>query len=288
MFVAMQVKAIHSKFLQDLSQVYDSHEAAVIADMVFEEIAKTSKSILITQPQLLLEPSKVNKLETALVKLKRHEPVQYVLGKAWFYKLTFEVNTSVLIPRPETEELVAAGLYFIQGEKKETVLDIGTGSGCIAISIKKNAPNTSVTAIDISSAALQVAQGNAVSHCVDINWHESNFLDETSWSRLTAYDVIVSNPPYIPLNEKEKLDRNVTEYEPGTALFVPDNDPLIFYKKIAAFARVGLATSGKIFMEVHEDYAAQVAEVFRAENFYAEVLMDFYGKERMVTATHCR
>ncbi len=256
--------------------------------MVFENILEADKLQLIKEPGLEVDKVRIENLQQALEQLKTYMPVQYVTGTAWFFKLEFQVTPDVLIPRPETEELVQEAVIFIQTAKKVRVLDIGSGSGCIPISIKNKIPGSVVTGIDISAAALAVAKKNALTHDTSIAWMELDFLDEGSWDNLMIYDVIISNPPYIPENEKEKLDKNVTAFEPGRALFVPDNEPLVFYKKIAAFGQSHLAEGGKIFMETHEDYVGQVAAHFTREGYEAMIKKDFYGKDRMVIATRCQ
>jgi release factor glutamine methyltransferase len=188
-----------------------------------------------------------------------------------------------LIPRPETEELVMAATNFMHQEDL-SVLDIGTGSGCIAIAVKKNKGKAQVTAIDISKAALSIARANAMHQQTEIEFLETNFLIENNWKQLHSYDVIISNPPYIPENEKKLLDKNVAEYEPHDALFVAVAEPLIFYKKISAFGKTHLNKSGKIFMETHMDFAGQVAVYFRQEGYNAEILKDMFGKDRIVVA----
>ncbi len=284
----MHLKALHTYFLNELRPFYEAHEASVITGMLFENILQADKARIITQPEQVVDDYSAEKLQQALEQLKTHKPIQYILGMAWFYKLEFKVTPEVLIPRPETEELVMEAINFIQRGETAQVLDIGTGSGCIPISIKKKFPQAVVTGIDISTSAIEVAMENALRHSVDISWRKVDFLDESSWTTFTEYDVIISNPPYIPENEKDKLDKNVTAFEPGQALFVRDNEPLVFYKKIASFGKLHLADSGKIFMETHEDYAGAVAEHFTGEGYEAIVKKDFYGKERMVIATRSR
>jgi release factor glutamine methyltransferase len=284
----MHLKALHRYFLDELRPLYGDHEAAVITGMVFEDLLHTSKSRLIMHPQEIVEEENLEKMQVALRQLKNHKPVQYVLGSTWFYNLVFKVTEAVLIPRPETEELVGEAIRFLQTIDKKHVLDIGTGSGCIPVSIKKNVPAAAVTALDISEAALVVANENAEKNQTAITWMQLDFLDESYWGDLHIYDVITSNPPYIPENEKEKLDKNVTEYEPALALFVTDKEPLVFYKKIALFGKKHLALAGSIFMETHEDFANGVAEHFIGEGYKVSIKKDFYGKERMVIATHCQ
>jgi release factor glutamine methyltransferase len=283
----MHLKALHTYFLDELRPLYGEHEAAVITGMVFEDLLYTSKSRLIMAPQEKVKEKDLEKMQEALRQLKNHKPVQYVLGTAWFYNLVFKVSEAVLIPRPETEELVGEAIRFLQTIGSKYVLDVGTGSGCIPVSIKKNVPAAVVTALDISAGALAIAKENAEKNQTAITWMQLDFLDDSLWGDLPSYDVITSNPPYIPENEKEKLDKNVTAYEPALALFVTDNEPLVFYKKIASFGKKHLSPAGRIFMETHEDYANLVAEHFIGEGYEASVKKDFYGKERMVIATHC-
>ena len=284
----MQLKELYTHFLKELKPLYGADEASVISAMIFETIAQIDKSTLIIHPHRSVEKEKLNKITLALEQLKLFVPVQYIIGLVWFYNLQFKVSPAVLVPRPETEELVKTAVDYIKTHHKQTVLDIGTGSGCISISIKKTLPDIFVSAIEISESALMIAKENASTHQTNVEWIQMNFLDENNWKNLPIYDVIVSNPPYIPENEKDKLDKNVTEHEPHLALFVPDNQPLIFYEKIAAFGKKHLAKTGSIFMETHEDYAKEVAAYFIEQGYAAVVKKDFYEKERMVMATRSR
>jgi release factor glutamine methyltransferase len=221
-----------------------------------------------------------------LNELLLHKPVQYVLGEAWFYHMKLKVNGHVLIPRPETEELVE---QLIKDRKSKltdpAILDIGTGSGCIPIAIKKNLPASIVTGIDISKDALILAKENATLHNAHISFKQVDFLDETAWSGLGLFDIIISNPPYIPVHEKEKLGKNVTDFEPHLALFVPGNSPLVFYEKIAAFGRDHLLPNGKIYLEIHEDFAKETAALFMKNYQTVMIKKDMYGKERMLLIT---
>ena len=223
------------------------------------------------------------KLETAQVQLLKYKPVQYVLGFTQFYGLKLLVDESVLIPRPETEELLE---WMMLDEKRNNrhlqVLDIGTGSGCIAIALKKKQPSATVYAVDLSAAALQVAEKNAAINQTDVQFLLFDFLDETQWCKLQQYDIIVSNPPYIPEQEKGTMNKNITDWEPDIALFVPDHDPLLFYIKTAAFGKTHLAGNGAIYMEMHQDYAGAVKELFTALGYTAVIKKDINGNERMV------
>lgn len=284
----MQLREFHSFFLNELKALYDHQEAIIITSMIFESVAGTSKSVIITHPNREVNKEILAQLEKALLQLKAFTPVQYIIGEAWFYNLPFTVSSAVLVPRPETEELVSLALNHIKNGEKNTILDIGTGSGCIPISIKKSFPNLLVSAIDYSEEALEVAKENGIRHSTSIEWIYMNFLEENNWSSLPVYDVIISNPPYIPENEKQLLDKNVTAFEPHMALFVPDNQRLIFYEKIAAFGKEHLSPDGWIFLETHELYAKEVADHFITQGYHTEIKKDFYEKERMVLATRCR
>ncbi|RYY69142.1 MAG: peptide chain release factor N(5)-glutamine methyltransferase [Chitinophagaceae bacterium] len=280
----MELRAFYNQFLKELRPVYGYEETTAMTTMIFEEFAGKTKTDIITDPGYVIEPEKLSALEAALLQLKRQVPVQYIIGHAWFAGLKFKVSPAVLIPRPETEELVNEALKFMSETDVTNALDIGTGSGCIPITIKKKLPHIHVTAIDISPAALEIARTNSQENGVAIEWIEVDFLEGEGWANLGKYDVIISNPPYIPEREKELLDENVTAHEPNIALFVPDNKALIFYEKIAAFGILHLAKGGMIFMETHESFARQVADLFSMQGYRAEVKKDMFEKERMVIA----
>ncbi len=283
----MTSKEIYRNFLIELQSVYDLNEATVITDWVFENIANIKKADLIKNPLQLVPSSIAKKLTEKREELVQNKPVQYVMGNTTFYNMQFKVNDKVLIPRPETEEMTNLIITSHQFEYKQlNVLDIGTGSGCIAIAVKKHLPSSKVIALDISEGALDIARANAISNKTNIQCTLFDFLDEGRWPELMLFDIIISNPPYIPINEKAKLDKNVVDYEPHNALFVPDNKPLLFYEKIAKFGRDHLNYNGKIYMETHENYAQEVAALF--SETYQQVLVkkDLFGKERIVVANY--
>ncbi|MDQ6764195.1 MAG: peptide chain release factor N(5)-glutamine methyltransferase [Bacteroidota bacterium] len=286
----MSIVEAYNDFLKQLKSIYDDREADNIADWVFENVTQLKRWERRGNLKSIT-PEQELKLNKYLRELVLHKPVQYVLNEAWFYKLKFFVNEHVLIPRPETEELVSwmindvrSVMYDVRCEEPQ-ILDIGTGSGCIAISLKKELKDAIVTSIDISEQALYVAGKNAGDLHAEIELKQIDFLDENEWKQLSKYDIIVSNPPYIPKSEKEHLSTNVTAFEPGLALFADDNDPAIFYKKIAKFSQSHLKKQGNIYVEVHEEKAEEVKKIFVENRFTIEIRKDIYGKERMIGAT---
>jgi len=285
----MTTEQCYNDFLKQLTLIYDSREATNITEWVFEIVTGLKRWERTGNKSVALEKDTIQKLEKYLKELLEHKPVQYVLHEAWFYKMKYFVDEHVLIPRPETEELVEWLIEVVRENNLQgrefRILDVGTGSGCIAVSIKKELMNAVVTGIDVSVEALQVAKKNAAELHAKISFVTIDFLRESLWNSLGVYDVIVSNPPYIPENEKGKLAMNVTAFEPDIALFVENNYPFVFYDKIAHFAQSHLKHDGKIFVEIHEEFCQEIQEVFSACNFASEVRKDIYGKERMIKAT---
>ena len=287
----MTIKEYYRHYLRKLQTIYDLDEASVMAGWVFESKAALKRSDILKDPELILDIETIEKLNYTLQRLLQHEPVQYILGETWFCNLKLKVNEHVLIPRPETEELVG---WIIEDAKKENnegyllIADIGTGSGCIAIALKKDLSTAHIVAIDVSKDALITAKENAIDNETKIDFIQLDFLDESSWEVLKQFDIIVSNPPYIPIYEKEKLDKNVTLFEPHTALFVPDHSPLLFYEKIASFAKKHLKEEGKIYVETHEELANATAHVFSKQFETVVLKQDLLGKNRMIKVTHFR
>ena len=232
----------------------------------------------------------LEKADNIILQLKDGKPLQYILGESWFYKYPFKVNESVLIPRPETEELIEWAIKYMRNlsieNKSYKILDIGSGSGCIPITLKKEMPDVHITSIDVSPEALATARENAVLHQTDIEFIQLDFLNESLWERLDIYDMIISNPPYIPENEKEKLSLNVRHHEPGLALFVPKNQPLLFYQKIAAFGKSHVLDNGVIFLELHQDFAGETQKLYEEEGYKNVIInKDISGNERMLKAS---
>lgn len=288
----MTYNKLYRSFLEQLQAIYNMQEASVITDWVFEKMAGVKKMDFIKHPAMEPEINVGEKLDAALQQLLQHTPVQYVLGEAWFCKMLFKVNDLVLIPRPETEELVNWLLYDYKNQAtfpaSVSILDIGTGSGCIAIALKKNLPTITITAIDFSEGAITIAKENALTNNVQINCIQLDFLNEQLWATLPCFDIVVSNPPYIPISEKEQLDKNVIAYEPHSALFVPDSTPLLFYEKIALFGKSNLKMGGCMYVEVHENYASQTAVLFAGYQYEVEIKKDIFEKDRMLRLTHFR
>lgn len=295
-FAPMTMHEAQQQLQTTLYQVYDNREAATIADWVMEHVTGMRKIDRIMHKQSPLSPDRLAQLQQYTQELLTHKPVQYVLHEAWFCGMKFYVDENVLIPRPETEELVEWVVNEVGGQKSEVgnrksentgklaILDIGTGSGCIPIALKKKLPQAEVYACDVSDGALTVAAKNAAAQQTTIHFLPADFLDDTIWHTLPAVDIIVSNPPYIPHHNQNSMLQNVLAYEPHLALFVPNDDPMLFYDAIARFAQQKLLPGGCIFAEIHEDLGEQTKALFEAKGYKAEVKKDFQGKDRMVRA----
>lgn len=281
----MTIRDAKQAIIEAIETMYDNREAINIATMLIEELTGLSKMNQFLQKQSILSEELVNKLTLQIDRLSKGEPVQYIIGKAWFMELAFMVNSATLIPRPETEELVDALLKYLKlnHNKKVQILEIGSGSGCIPIAIGKYYPNATITSVDISENALMIARKNAQEIGVEINWKQLNFLDQTQWNNLETYDIIISNPPYIRKTEAASMHTNVLNFEPHTALFVDDNDPLIFYKAIHDFCKNHLNSKGAVFLEINEGLGKETAELFN-NGFTVEIRKDMQNKERMVLA----
>jgi protein-(glutamine-N5) methyltransferase, release factor-specific len=283
---------------KELSAIYDERESYNIADILIEELTGFNKSDRIIKKNEILEEGSKKKLEQALSRLIKHEPIQYVINKAWFYGIELYVDSSVLIPRPETEELVEWIIKDIQKDGKDVfvnkpvksdetdllkIADIGTGSGCIALALKKTMPRAEVWGFDHSEAALTVARRNGSSLDIRVDFQGVNFLDYEQHKFLPSVDIIVSNPPYISVNDSSTLNANVVNFEPHMALFVPDNDPLIFYKALIHYSRHRLHKNGRLYMEINEEAGDEIKKLFNSEGMNnTEIKKDLQGKNRMV------
>ena len=267
-----------------LSNVYDALELNSIVNILIEEVTGWDALHQNIHKNDALEQSHTDQLTQYVEKLLTGKPLQYIIGKAWFMGKAFMVNEAVLIPRPETEELVEWIVEYAQIINKTlSILDIGTGSGCIPISLKQAIPNASITAIDISKEAIAVAQQNAATYNTNIEWIELDIL--LTKQLKDQYDIIVSNPPYIPLREKPNMQPQVIDHEPAIALFVPDQYPLIFYSKIAHIGKSALKPNGQLFFEIHYDQGEAILALLNEMGYHAELRQDIYGKDRMVRAS---
>jgi release factor glutamine methyltransferase len=292
---------IHSNLLTDvikfykkeLSGIYTESELKNIGNWIFEKQLKLNSSEIISNKSIRVNQSNLIVLEQMCYKLKEHQPIQYVLGEAEFYRLKFKVNKNVLIPRPETEELVELVIQDLKFKIQDIVLhvlDIGTGSGCIPISIKKNISSANVFGLDVSDDALEVAKYNSQQNKVGVHFFKANVLSDTisevilNQTKNQKLDLIVSNPPYVLNSEKEGLHKRVKNFEPHLALFVEDTDPILFYRKIASLAKTILSDKGMLYFECHTHYTQAVYQLL-IENGFKNVVLhkDLAGLDRFVS-----
>lgn len=279
----MTIQQTTRELTAKLHSIYENGEAETISEWIMESLTGIKRTDRIFQREKMLSTDRELQLKQWTDRLLQHEPVQYVLNEAWFCGLKFYVDKNVLIPRPETEELVE---WIISDCKfpvnSLSILDIGSGSGCIPIALKKRLPKAQVCSCDISEAALEVAKKNASTLGIDVSFLLLDFLNEEKRNTLPQFDIIVSNPPYIPVNDKSTMPRNVLDFEPGTALFVPDNDALVFYKAIADFGKAHLKKDGVIYAEIHESLGELTMDLFENNGYSTTIKKDMQGKERMV------
>jgi release factor glutamine methyltransferase len=275
----MDIFQAEKQLARELEPRYGKREAATIADWVMETLTGHKKLDRLTRKTDPLQP--LTSYKKYFDELLAGRPVQYVLGECWFGGLRFQVDERVLIPRPETEELVE----WVSNETRQgSILDIGTGSGCIAITLARKLPNLTIHAIDVSTDALAVAQKNAAGLHAKVDFRQLDFLDRTQWQNLPPTQYIVSNPPYIPLKEKETMAPHVTGSEPSLALFVPDNDALVFYRALGEFARQQPRRT--LYAEIHESLAGPVRQLLQNLGTREVIVKkDMQGKDRMVKAT---
>jgi len=280
----MTIKHYRDQFIQELTPLYDAGEAESFFYLILEAKHQLKRVDLALQPDLTFSESELKTWSSILEQLKKEIPVQYILGTTHFYGLEFEVNSNVLIPRPETEELVD---WIIQSSKfkvqssKFKILDIGTGSGCIAISLAKNLLNAEVFALDVSYKALATAQENAELNQVTIQFIHQSILEIEDLGQ--QFDLIVSNPPYVRHLEKQEIKKNVLDNEPHLALFVNDNDALIFYQKIAQLAQKNLNPQGQLYFEINQYLGQETLDLLQEMGFKDITLRkDIYGNDRMI------
>ena len=265
-----------------LSPIYPKQEIESLSRLIFEKVLGLTRIQIHLNQHETISEANLAQIKEIVNRLCHFEPIQYILGETQFYSLHLKVTPAVLIPRQETEELVD---WIIKANMEITpkILDIGTGSGCIPIALAKNIPGSAAQGWDISMEALKVAQENAQINEVTVNFHCVDILKPINQFVDSKFDIIVSNPPYIPTSEQSFMDKNVTQYEPHLALFVPDNEPLIFYNRITDLAAKHLKTGGFIYFEINEKYGTQSAELLQSKGFTNIVTKrDINGKIRMI------
>ncbi|WP_428740299.1 peptide chain release factor N(5)-glutamine methyltransferase [Tenacibaculum sp.] len=287
----MQLKEYRVYYTEQLESIYPKTEIDTFFFLIIEEYLGLQRIDLALQPTFEIPSDKIKLLDEVLVRLQKEEPVQYILGKTEFYGLPFYVNSNTLIPRPETEELVEWILDEVKegvlesDEKPISILDIGTGTGCIPISLKKHLPKANVNAIDISEEALKVAQQNAKLNEVAITFIHQDILQTENLPE--QFDIIVSNPPYVRELEKVEIKNNVLENEPHLALFVEDENPLLFYKKIADLAIKQLTPKGLLFFEINQYLGKETVDMLKSKGFSKiELRKDLFGNDRMIKASY--
>ena len=255
-------------------------EADMLAMLIVEDVSGFNNTEILIDNKFQTGVKFRSTIEEYILRLKREEPIQYILGKAYFYDNMYEVNEDTLIPRPETEELVKLVLDHIPDEQTLNILDIGTGSGCIASSIALNSVNAKVDGLDISTSALAVARRNAASIRAEVNFFQADIF---TYATDKNYDLIVSNPPYVRNSEKKLMSANVLNHEPAKALFVSDKNPLIFYACIIEFGKNNISANGGLFFEINEAFGSEVAEMLDKSNYHKiEVVKDINDKDRFV------
>jgi len=269
---------------KELAGIYSKGEIESFIFLIFEKLKGYSRTNFLLAKDDVLLPEELFEIGGIVARLKNHEPIQYILGMTEFYGLPFYTVPEVLIPRPETEELVQ---WIIQENilARPTILDIGTGTGCIPISLRKNIADSIVLACDISPVCAETARRNAELNNCEISVFEYDILTQTPEVNFPEMDILVSNPPYIRESEKHQMEKNVLDFEPGLALFVPDSDPLLFYKSIAEFAGIKLKDGGKLYFEINEAFGIECSAMLKQKGFSGvTVKKDIHGRDRFIAA----
>ncbi|MBQ4914899.1 peptide chain release factor N(5)-glutamine methyltransferase [Maribacter sp. MMG018] len=278
----MQLREIKNIFHKELDDLYGEREVASFFYMLIEHFLGLQRFVLAMEPNLVVDKGQETPMFKALSELKGYKPVQYIIGSAHFMDMTFKVGPAVLIPRPETEELVRWVLSDV-GEIKDIrlkVLDLGAGSGCISVALAKNLKMAEVTGVDISDEAIEIAKKNALENGVEVEFLKSDMLTLTIKEK---YDIIVSNPPYVRCLEKNKMKENVIYHEPELALYVSDEDSLVFYRAIANFSEKSLKTDGILYLEINQYLGKETVDLFEKHNFKkVELRKDMFGNDRMI------
>jgi len=289
----MNINKFRDYFNKTLKKLYPTSEIDTFLFLLLEEYLNFKRIDVVLKSNFEISPEDLTLLKSSTKLLEQEVPIQYILGKTEFYGFPFILNEHVLIPRPETEELVTSvlnkiskleRLHPIEKEKKLKILDIGTGSGCIPISLKRSLPFAEITAIDIANEALIIAQKNASLNKVNINFIQQNILKTTGLDDI--YDIIISNPPYVRVSEKIEIKNNVLKNEPHLALFVEDNNPLIFYSKIAELAKSHLTKNGTLFFEINQYLGKETVELIKLKGFNKiQLKKDIFGHDRIIIAS---
>jgi len=279
----MILEDYRTQFKTQLSALYVREEVDSLVSIAMGHILKMNRVEIALSRKQEITQKQLGELDEVLKRLLASEPIQYITGSTQFYGLELQVNRDTLIPRPETEELVAWVIASTGKTSGLKILDIGTGSGCIAISLAHNLPNTQVEGVDISLQAIETATSNAKSNDVEVAFFKQDVLSASDF--MNEYDVIVSNPPYVRTLEKAEMNANVLKHEPHAALFVTDEDPLVFYRKIATLARQNLKSGGQLFFEINEYLGEETVSLIKEIGFnQVELRKDLFGKDRMVRA----
>lgn len=279
----MILKSLRTFFNDELIGYYPETEVESFFNLLSEDILNMKRITISQNLYAVVSGKKYEKFQKAITRLKNYEPIQYILGNTEFYGLLFQVNPSVLIPRPETEELVGWIIDDCKDKQDISILDIGTGSGCIAVTLAKHLPTAKVYALDVSENALKLAKVNATNNEVEVEFIEADILDGDLGNM--QFDVIVSNPPYVREKEKEAMSANVLNHEPHLALFVKDDDALLFYRKITEISESILKPNGQLYFEINENLGQRTKELLANNSFNnIELKMDIFDKDRMIKA----
>lgn len=280
--IGFELNKTKRHFISVLMEHFPQREAEQLMRILLEDLFGIDRKRQLMEPELRIDELQHALLGDAVKRLLEGVPVQYVTGKAWFDGLLFHVDESVLIPRPETEELVQKVSASIPNDRPFRIWDVGTGSGCIAIAMAKRFPQAEVKAFDVSEKALAVASKNAINNKVKVDFICDDVLHPQSSILYQPVDVVISNPPYIRESERSSMERNVLDHEPSQALFVPDDDPLLFYRQILKLAKSRLTAQGSIWFEINEALGEEMVQLCREMDFEGEILLDFFEKPRFL------
>ena len=275
------ISQIRFYLLKELQKTYSENESSSIARLILEHVGYPSSAYLHDPNRI---PETVNKAQITEIVSEIHtgRPIQYILGYTYFCEMKIRVDESVLIPRPETEEMVL-NISSDFGPPGKRIIDLGTGSGCIALALKKQFPEADVSGVDLSKDALDTSTKNGDLNNLKVNWFHGDLLDSELLKAEADFDLVVSNPPYVLKSERELMTKNVLEFEPGSALFVNDSDPLIYFRSIAAFCINKLESGGTFWVEINERFGKETARLFNKAGFeHVAIIKDIHGKERFV------